>query len=80
MDGLPVIATKVGGNVEQVINKKNGFLIKKNDDLQLSIRLEELIKNKLMRKKFGIESKKIVKEKFSVEEEFKKYKKIYKEI
>ncbi len=78
--GLPVIATKVGGNVEQVINKKNGFLIKKNDDLQLSIRLEELIKNKLMRKKFGIESKKIVKEKFSVEEEFKKYKKIYKEI
>ena len=78
--GLPVIATKVGGSVEQIIDNKNGFLIKKNDDLQLSIKLEELIKNKLMRKNFGIESKRIVKEKFSLEMEFKKYKKIYEEI
>ena len=78
--GLPIIATKVGGNVEQVVNNKNGFLIKKNDELQLSIRLEELIKNKIIRKKFGFESKKIVKEKFSVETEFKKYKKIYEDI
>ena len=78
--GLPVIATKVGGNVEQVLNNKNGFLVEKDDDIKLSQRLEELIKNKLMRKKFGRVSKKIVKEKFSLETAFKKYKKIYSEI
>ena len=78
--GLPVIATKVGGNVEQVFNNKNGFLVEKDDVIKLSQRLEELIKNKLMRKKFGRVSKKIVKEKFSLETSFKKYKKIYSEI
>ena len=78
--GLPVIATKVGGNVEQVLNNKNGFLVEKDDDIKLSQKLEELIKNKLMRKKFGRVSKKIVKEKFSLETSFKKYKKIYSEI
>ena len=77
---LPVIATRVGGNVEQILNNKNGFLVEKNDDIKLSQRLEELIKNKLMRKKFGRVSKKIVKEKFSLETSFKKYKKIYSEI
>ena len=35
--GLPVLATKVGGNVEQVFNNKNGFLVGKDDDLKLSI-------------------------------------------
>tara|TARA_B100000963_G_C22604747_1_gene661927 strand:+ start:819 stop:1904 length:1086 start_codon:yes stop_codon:yes gene_type:complete len=78
--GLPVIATKVGGNIEQIYNNRNGFLIEKNDYLKLSVRLEELIKNKLMRKRFGYESKRIVKEKFSLKMEFKKYKKIYEEI
>ena len=78
--GLPVIATKVGGNVEQVFNNKNGFLIEKNDDLQLSLRLEELIKNKFLRGKFGKESKRILKEKFSLENSLRKYKKIYEEI
>ncbi len=77
---LPVIATRVGGNVEQIFNNKNGFLVEKNDDIKLSQRLEELIKNKSKRKKFGRESKRIVKEKFDLEKSIKKYKKIYDEI
>ena len=78
--GLPVVATRVGGNVEQILNNKNGFLVEKNDDIKLSQRLEELIKNKSMRKKFGRESKRLVIEKFDLEKSFKKYKKIYNEI
>ena len=78
--GLPVIATRVGGNVEQILNKKNGFLVEKNDDVKLSQRLEDLIINKSMRKKFGRESKRIALEKFNLEKSFKKYKKIYDEI
>lgn len=77
---LPVIATRVGGNVEQIFNNKNGFLVEKNDDIKLSQRLEELIKNKSMRKKFGRESKRIVIEKFDLEKSVIKYKKIYNEI
>tara|TARA_Y100000589_G_scaffold85598_1_gene79615 strand:+ start:10447 stop:11529 length:1083 start_codon:yes stop_codon:yes gene_type:complete len=78
--GIPVIATNIGGNVEQVFNKKNGFLVEKNNDLQLSIRLEELIKNKSLRHTLGKESKRIAMEKFSMEKSFRKYKKIYEEI
>ena len=78
--GLPVIATKVGGNVEQIFNNKNGFLVEKNDHIKLSQRLEELIKNKLMRKKFGRVSKRIATEKFSLEKSIEEYKKIYNEI
>ena len=78
--GLPVVATRVGGNVEQILNNKNGFLVEKNDDIKLSQRLEELIKNKLMRKKFGRVSKRLAIEKFNLEKSFKKYKKIYNEI
>ena len=78
--GLPVIATRVGGNVEQILNNKNGFLVENNDDINLSQRLEELIKNKLMRKKFGRVSKRLAIEKFNLEKSFKKYKKIYHEI
>ena len=78
--GLPVVATRVGGNVEQIFNKKNGFLVEKNDDIKLSQRLEELIKNKSMRKKFGRVSKRLAIEKFDLEKSFKKYKKIYNEI
>mgnify|MGYP001178437227 FL=1 len=78
--GLPVVATRVGGNVEQILNNKNGFLVEKNDDIKLSQRLEELIKNKSMRKKFGRVSKRLAIEKFDLEKSFKKYKKIYHEI
>ena len=78
--GLPVIATKVGGNVEQIFNNKNGFLVEKNDHIKLSQRLEELIKNKLMRKKFGRVSKRIATEKFSLEKSIEEYKKIYNKI
>ena len=78
--GLPVIATKVGGNVEQIFNNKNGFLIEINDDFQLSLKLEELIKNKILRQNFGKESKRIVKEKFDIAKSLRKYKKIYAEI
>ena len=72
--------TRVGGNVEQILNNKNGFLIEKNNDVKLSQRLEVLIKNKSMRKKFGRVSKRIALEKFNLEKSFKKYKKIYDEI
>ena len=78
--GLPVVATRVGGNVEQILNNKNGFLVEKNDDIKLSQRLEELIKNKSMRKKFGRVSKRLAIEKFDLEKSFKKYRKIYNEI
>ena len=49
-------------------------------DVKLSQRLEDLIINKSMRKKFGRESKRIALEKFNLEKSFKKYKKIYDEI
>ena len=53
--GKPVIATRVGGNLD-VINNKNGFLIDKNDHYQLFNIMKYLISNKKIIKKLGIQA------------------------
>lgn len=42
---IPVIASNVYGNAEQIIDKKNGWLFKYNDSQELQILLYSLIKN-----------------------------------
>jgi len=72
----PIIATKNGGNPEGVINKKNGFII--FSEKELKKRLNELIKNKNLRKKQSIESKKIYNKKFNSKKIIAKILNIYK--
>ena len=53
--GIPVIATRVGGNLD-VINNKNGFLIDKNDHHKLFNIMKYLIINKKIIKKLGAQA------------------------
>ncbi|MFK7831978.1 MAG: glycosyltransferase family 4 protein [Winogradskyella sp.] len=49
--GKPVIATSIGGNLEIIIDEKNGFLIEiKEVTAQLVIKIEKIIKNKVQLK------------------------------
>jgi glycosyltransferase involved in cell wall biosynthesis len=65
--GLPIISTKEGGIPDIVVNNFNGFLVDKNNHIQLANKIQELILNKNLRLKYGDNSKLIYKEKFTLE-------------
>lgn len=64
--GRAIITTDAPGCRETVINEKNGFLVKTKDVDDLVQKMELIIKNKDLSKKMGIESRKIVMEKYDV--------------
>lgn len=67
--GLPVIASKVGGNAEVVEDKRNGFLIKSQDfrEKEIADYIEFLISNPEQYKKFSDRSRKTYNDKFTPE-------------
>jgi glycosyltransferase involved in cell wall biosynthesis len=61
--GIPIIASKVGGNPEIVEEGKSGFLVK--NTMELKEKIKELVSNDLLLEEFGKNSKKVAEEKFS---------------
>ena len=71
-----IIATDVGGTNEIITDQRSGFLIRPNDILILREKLEILISDIDLRKKFGMEAYTEVIEKFNWENATEKYLKI----
>jgi glycosyltransferase involved in cell wall biosynthesis len=65
--GLPVVAARHGGTVEQVEDGVNGFLVSENHPGQMAHRVRSLLTNPTMLRRFGEASRRIAKEKFSME-------------
>ena len=63
--GRPVICSNIHGCKEMVENNFNGFLVEPRDAISLAKSIEKLAFNKRLQKKFGTNSRKLVKEKFS---------------
>ncbi len=63
--GLPVIATKIAGNEDLVMNGKNGYLVESENADELREAIKTLLTNKTMRIKMGQESRALVEKKFS---------------
>jgi glycosyltransferase involved in cell wall biosynthesis len=59
--GKPVIATKVGGNVEVAKNGYNGLLVPPEDPMSLGEAMVSLVKDKELIKRMSIRSKEIAK-------------------
>jgi len=57
--GLPVIAADAGALPELVHDGKNGFLVKTDDDEEFAQKMNILAKDAELRKKFGMESRRI---------------------
>lgn len=76
----PVIANDAGGTKELINNGKNGFLIKDYDFEDLKNRILLLLDDKSLQKKFGYASKKIVVEKFNLQQMILKFKDSYNEL
>ncbi len=68
--GTPVIGTKVGGVPEIISDQYNGFLIPPNDASLLAQKIEELIKNQKLKKKFVQNGLKTISRKFSAKKQF----------
>ena len=71
--GIPTIATAIGANYRIIENNINGFLVPVNDWLGWKSHLISLIENIELRKKIGINARKTIIEKYSVESQKEKY-------
>ncbi|HEX8639459.1 MAG TPA: glycosyltransferase [Pyrinomonadaceae bacterium] len=75
--GKPVVATRVGGAAEAVVENETGFLIESDDDETLAIRLIELLENETKAENFGAAARKIAAEKFSLDAQLNKTLELY---
>lgn len=65
--GKPVIATKGGGPSEIIEDGKNGFLVPAGDYVKLADRIENLLKDMEMGRRFGEYGRKVVQERFTLD-------------
>jgi glycosyltransferase involved in cell wall biosynthesis len=62
---IPVVATRVGGAGEAIIEGENGFLVESDDDKALAEKLIQLLESPEKARQFGENGRKFVEENFS---------------
>ncbi len=75
--GLPVIATRVGGNPELVVDNETGYLIPKEDLGALVKSLDHYILNKHLRNQHGTTGRERVVREFSLDKMVARYEALY---
>ena len=73
-----MIATNVGGNPE-IINEKNGYLIKKNNHVQLFKKMKIIMENPKKFRQLSIQAK-LDSQKYSFKKTISEYTSIYKNL
>jgi glycosyltransferase involved in cell wall biosynthesis len=76
----PVVATRVGGASEAVVEGETGFLVESGDDVMMAERLTELLQNAEKAKRFGERGRQIVEEKFTTVSQLSKTLELYNEL
>lgn len=74
--GLPLICSKIRGNVDIVKDGENGFLFAPEDSITLVLQIERLINDQELARRFGEKNKQIVRE-FSQEAVVEELKHLY---
>jgi len=77
---LPVVVTDLEGNKECVEDGVNGFLFPKGDFRMLAEKIVYLLRNKDIRRKFGVVNRRIVEKEADYEKEMSKMEKLYKNL
>jgi glycosyltransferase involved in cell wall biosynthesis len=75
----PVVATRCGGPEDIITDGKQGFLVPPSNPEKLAEKILELIRNPNLRRVLGEEGLKLVREKYTTEVMFDKYKRLYEE-
>lgn len=77
--GLPVIATRVGGVPETVVDGETGWLVPPADEAALAGAISTLAADAACRKRMGLAGRDRVRQEFSVDAMLKKYSTIYRD-
>ncbi|MEP6698427.1 MAG: glycosyltransferase [Verrucomicrobiota bacterium] len=75
--GLPVIATNLGGSLDQVVDGVTGFLVPPGDPHSLAERIERLANDAALRRSMGAAGRERIVKNFSLSEMVKKVEAIY---
>lgn len=75
--GLPVVATKVGGVEEQVVDDASGYLVAPDDHVALAERIARLVLDSNLRKRFGLTARSIFEQKFTRETMLSRYAELF---
>jgi glycosyltransferase involved in cell wall biosynthesis len=75
--GLPVIATNLGGSLDQVVEGVTGFLVPPADPNALAAKIERLANNPDLRRKMGAAGRERIVKNFSLREMVKKIEAVY---
>ena len=78
--GKPVIASKVGGLMDLVIEEVTGLLFKPGDVTELAESILLLLDTQEKAEDMGLKGRQFVKENFSIEKVVEKLEKVYEEI
>lgn len=79
-EGLPVIATRVGGTPEIVSDGETGLLVSPDEPVLLASRIQQLLDNPLLRARLGSAGFKLVSGKFSAATVASDYERIYESV
>jgi len=75
--GLPVIATRVGGNPELVLDGQTGCLVEKEDIEGLSLAIQDLVADNQKRRQLGEASLRRIQAEFSIDSMVNRYRQVY---
>jgi glycosyltransferase involved in cell wall biosynthesis len=78
--GKPVIASKVGGLEDLIMNGETGLLFEAGNIKRLTRSIFNLINSDNIAKEMGLKSKNFVRENFTVEEVVERLEKVYQEV
>lgn len=78
--GLPIVATRVGGNIDLIRDGENGILVEPENSKQLSEAIKKVLQDKDLAQKLGIEARKTAEEKFSMDTITDNYVSVYQEL
>jgi glycosyltransferase involved in cell wall biosynthesis len=75
--GIPVVATRVGGNPEVVVDGETGFLVNPGDSTEFSSRVVQLLQDRDLRRNMGEEARKRAENHFRMSEVASRYIGVY---
>ena len=77
LNGLPIIATQVGGNPELIEDGETGFLIKPQDSSALADKIKEIMNNPDLQQELSTKARIKAQEEFNLEKMVKETKEVY---
>lgn len=78
--GLPVVASRVGGNPEAIVDKETGFLVPAGDVSAMADKVQVLLQDDELRRRFGENARHRVEEKFDIRSICRQYRSVYEEL